>query len=485
MIDAFANDMNTTLYGNPHSTSTPSHLAGERIDDIRTRALQFFNADPKDFDLVFVANATAAIKLVVECFRDATLHRKLSQRKFWYGYHRDAHTSVVGGRELTGSSHRCFTDDDEVDRWINDKRSRPSCNQLGLFAYPGQSNMTGRRLPLSIPKRIRDSSRRNTYTLLDAAALATTTQLDLNEVQPDFTTISFYKIFGFPNLGALIVRKAAAHTLLERRYFGGGTVDLVTVIRGRPSVVLKDDQQLHDRLEDGTLPFHSIFALDHAMKVHKQLFTSMTHISAHTGCLIEHLYCSMMALKHSNGALLFQIYREKNSVFGDTKTQGSTIAFNIFSPSGEVVGYTDVEKHANEQGIFVRSGSLCNPGGVATYLNWSAQELQEAFAEGHRCSAPFQAINGKITGVVRISLGAMSTKEDVDRFLRFMQEHYVDIKVKKSAQTIRIVQEYASSNVFSNKKTSKPTIVSMTWLNARTSLAKLRRGQSAVTITHI
>jgi molybdenum cofactor sulfurtransferase len=487
MIDAFANDVNSTLYGNPHSTSTPSHLAGVRIDDTRTKTLKFFNANPEDFDLVFVANASAAIKLVTECFRDAaSQNKKSSQRNFWYGYHRDSHNSVVGGRELAGGNHCCFSDDDQVDKWINDKKSKPSCNQLGLFAYPGQSNMTGRRLPLSIPNRIRVSHRgQNTYTLLDAAALATTTQLDLDEIQPDFTAISFYRIFGFPNLGALIVRKAAGHTLLKRRYFGGGTVDLVTVIKGYPTVVLKSDDALHNRLEDGTLPFHSIFALDHAISVHRQLFTSMARISAHTSFLGKYLYDSMIALKHSNGAPLFQIYKEQDSTFGDAKTQGSTIAFNIFGSNGERVGYGDVENHANERGIFVRSGSLCNPGGVATYLNWTAQELHEAYAQGHRCSSPKQSMTGKATGVVRISLGAMSTKEDVDKFLGYAEECYLNVEVQNDPSVVYTERQFAASSLFSRKKTSKATAAGSRWSRAKDSLGKFKRGHSAVAVTSV
>lgn len=70
---------------------------------------------------------------------------------FWYGYHRDAHTSVVGIRETTSCAHQCFHDDDEVEAWLGnqtDANVGPQPGQLGLFAYPGQSNMTGRRLPL-------------------------------------------------------------------------------------------------------------------------------------------------------------------------------------------------------------------------------------------------------------------------------------------------------------------------------------------------
>ena len=80
------------------------------MDDTKVRVLRFFNASPDEFDVVFVANATAAIKLVAEAFRD-------TDGGFWYGYHSDAHTSLVGIRELTDRGSRCFRDDSEVADW--------------------------------------------------------------------------------------------------------------------------------------------------------------------------------------------------------------------------------------------------------------------------------------------------------------------------------------------------------------------------------
>jgi molybdenum cofactor sulfurtransferase len=155
------------LYGNLHSASSPSALAGDQVDLVRIRVLEFFKADPHDFALVFVANATAAIKLVGECFHDCALSQK---KAFWYGYHNDAHTSLVGVREYSDVS-RCFKGDEDVDTWIKeggmDGHRHESGNgsgsesghgdgygnghspaRLGLFAYPGQSNMNGRRLPV-------------------------------------------------------------------------------------------------------------------------------------------------------------------------------------------------------------------------------------------------------------------------------------------------------------------------------------------------
>ena len=58
-------------------------------------------------------------------------------------------------------------------------------------------------------------SHQNTYALLDAAALAATTSLDFSNpvTALDFTALSFYKIFGFPDLGGLIVRRKSGYVL--------------------------------------------------------------------------------------------------------------------------------------------------------------------------------------------------------------------------------------------------------------------------------
>ena len=227
-----------------------------------------FNADPQEFDVVFVANATAGIKLVMDAFRD-------HDEGFWYGYHRDAHTSLIGVREAA-KEHRCFASDGEVNDWIDAQDTGVGSPQL--FAYPAQSNMNGRRLPLDWSHRMRTGKRERVYTLLDAAALVSTSPLDLGnpDEAPDFTVLSLYKIFGFPDLGALIVRQASASVFDKRRYFGGGTVEMVVCLKEQWHA--KKVDSLHERLEDGTLPIHNIMALDSAMTVHQELYTSLDQI---------------------------------------------------------------------------------------------------------------------------------------------------------------------------------------------------------------
>jgi molybdenum cofactor sulfurtransferase len=432
--------MLANLYGNPHSDSAPALLSGEAVDAIRLKTLRFFNADPEHFDIIFTANATAAVKLVAESFRDLASSSSV-EGGFNYCFHKDAHTSLVGVRELSGR-HHCFGNDAEAEDWLSGSSSIfNNSHAPGLFAYPGQSNMTGRRLPLSWPFQLRSSpfiSHQNTYSLLDAAALATTSQIDLSdpETAPDFTALSFYKIFGFPDLGALIVRRKSGHVLSWRRYFGGGTVDLLTVLR-IPSVRRKDET-LHDALEDGTLPFHSIIALGCAIDVHRKLYGSMETISRHTLFLAKRMYEGMINLRHGNGQPVCTVYRDddKYEPCTDPKIQGATIAFNVVDSEGRGIGHTPVEQMASQKNIYLRSGGLCNPGGIASYLKVEPWQFKRAQSAGYRCGTgedELQVINGTRMGVVRASLGAMSTISDVDSFIEFLKGTFVQSGVLSGA----------------------------------------------------
>ncbi|KAF2397014.1 PLP-dependent transferase [Trichodelitschia bisporula] len=426
-ITAFASDLNTTLYGNPHSTSTPSHLAGARVDAIRARTLAFFNASPEDYDLVFVANATAAIRLVGECFRDHALRAR--KHAFWYAHHRDAHNSLIGIREFA-TEHHCFGDKD-VEAWLSNPATKPSAAKPALFAYPGQSNMTGRRLPLDWPVRIRATYGNNAYTLLDAAALATTAPLNIDAIAPDFACVSFYKIFGYPDLGALIVRKASADILRHRTYFAGGTVDVVV---SDPDTWHVKRKTLHEALEEGTVAFRSIVALGHALDTHKRLYGSMEAVSTHTAALTRGMHAALAGLRHGNGQPMVWIHNEATAMPGDAKTQGATVAFNVLHGDGTLVPYGDVEREADARGVYVRSGGMCNPGGVQKYLGWNGKAMKMVLKAGHGCATPIQVHEGKATGVVRASLGACSVQADVDALVKFLRSQYLE----KAASTTTI-----------------------------------------------
>lgn len=420
LMDRFASEMTTSLLGNPHSASPSSQLATDRIEDTRLRALQFFNADPAEFDLVFVANATAGIKLVAEALR-------ATPGGFNYVYHQSSHTSLVGLREE--SRHSVCLDDAQVedclagtDTFYHDAERA----SITLLAYPGQSNMDGRRYPLDWAHRFRAVDRPSDalrYTLLDAAALAATSPLDLSEPElaADFTVLSFTKIFGFPDLGAVIVRRKAEPAFAFRRYFGGGTVE--TVVTNKEQWHAPKSHHLHERLEDGTLPVHSIIALDIAMRTHRDLFGSMSDVASHISYLSQRLDRGLRGLHHCNGMPVCEIYSPVTST--STKTgAGPVIAFNLRNQAGAWISLAEVEKLASLKNFHIRTGGVCNPGGIASALDLQPWEIKRNFSAGFRCGSDNDIIAGKPTGIIRASLGAMSTGADVDAFIAFIAEFY-------------------------------------------------------------
>lgn len=169
-------------------------------------------------------------------------------------------------------------------------------------------------------------------------------------------------------------------------------------------------------------------ALGCALDVHKDLYGSMSAISKHASFLAHRLYSGMNNLHHFDGTKVCSIYADNPEGYGNPLIQGATIAFNIKGSGCNLIGHSDVEKAANDKGIYLRSGGLCNAGGIAGYLQLEPWQMKRNWSAGHRCGEPgLEVLNRKPTGVVRASLGAMSTMEDVDKFLAFLVEEYVEV----------------------------------------------------------
>ena len=390
---------------NPHSHSPSSISTDARIAAIRLRLLRLFNASPKLFDIVFVANATAGIKLVAEGFAG-------SPNGFRYRYLRDVHTSIVGAGNLARESK--FMEEHEVNKWLaGGKIPSQKENLPGLFVYPAQSNFNGKRFPLGWIKRLRENCP-GWYSLLDAASYLTTTPLDYSDATaaPDFTVMSFYKIFGYPDLGAIILRKDLGHLLLQRHFYGGGSRAFLTV-----DGIHAPRPVLHEALEDGTLPFHTIMAMEAALNNYARLFGNQVNVARHASIVTRLAYTLLWSLQHPNGQPVCQLYSLLN--------QGPIIAFNILSANGNLVGYVGFEKLASARHFAVRTGGLCNPGGLQKYLDLPSDEMARVFGDGKECGDDTDIVDGKIIGVIRVSFGACSTVEEVCALVDLIRETYV------------------------------------------------------------
>lgn len=411
------------LYGNPHSKSPSSERTTDLIHKTRLKVLEMVNADPTDYDVVLTANTTAAVKLVGEGLSSLECNTR-------YTYLSDSHTSLVGLRNLADDYHPVESEFEMEQQILTQNYSNNNNNKrsVDLISWPCQSNFSGKRYPTKKwLKRIAMAgkhNKNNTYTLIDAAAISSTCPPDLsnnNDCGPDFVVLSFYKIFGLPDLGALIINKRIQHRgfFSNRVYFGGGTVESLTVSEN----FSPRKKELHSCLEDGTLPFHSILTLSIAFDIHYRLYGGFDNISNHTAILTQYLYDSLRQLLHHNGQPLCVIYGVDSL---DTETQGPIISFNLKTSRGEWIGYSDFESVAASNHINIRTGTLCNTGSTCQFINLSEESIIQNHANGHICGDDEDVINGLPTGVIRASLGACSSVHDVDRLVQCLTEYYLD-----------------------------------------------------------
>ncbi|XP_057556665.1 molybdenum cofactor sulfurase isoform X2 [Hippopotamus amphibius kiboko] len=411
------------VYGNPHSQNISSKLTHDTVEQVRYRILAHFHTSPKDYTVIFTAGSTAALKLVAEAFPWVSPGPEGSGSRFCYLT--DSHTSVVGMREIAAALNVTSIPVRPEDMWSAETQDAaagggPDRQPPHLFCYPAQSNFSGIRYPLSWIEAVKSGRLRPVsgpgkwFVLLDAAAYVGTSPLDLSLHQADFIPLSFYKIFGFPTgLGALLVNNHSA-PLLRKTYFGGGTA--AAYLAGEDFYIPR--ASVAERFEDGTISFLDVIALKHGFDALERLTGGMENIRQHTFTLAQYTYTALSALQYPNGAPVVQIYSD--SEFSSPEVQGPVISFNVLDDSGNIIGYSQVDKMASLHNIHVRTGCFCNTGACQRHLGISDEMVKKHLQAGHVCGDDVDLIDGQPTGSVRISFGYMSTHEDAQAFLRFI-----------------------------------------------------------------
>jgi len=547
-IKAVFKDLERHLYGNPHSANPSSSLTGEEVDMARDMVLDFFNAPPGNYHVIFTKGATAALKLVGETFPWEKEHSE-------FLYLRENHNSVLGIREYAHLHDTKFHNvtEDKVDAWLRtteevtfdniefsenvnfgaaplesstvDWASGDECdsssldsnsldwgavkepsaesaetsddewwndddeeamqaslvddNHYSLFAFPAEDNFSGVKYDLSWVEKFQQRSKgflSNKSTrwkvLVDAAAYAPTQPLDLSKTPADFVTLSFYKIFGYPTgLGALIMR-TENNDILKKVFWGGGSVKLASsdtdfhILECEPS----------SKLEDGTIAFLDIVTLKHGFNAMKRV-GGITRIQAHVRALTEYAYDSLSALKHFNGKPLLNIFGNHH-LPNRHDIQGGILNFNVMDSKGDPIGYTRVQKESAAAGFHIRTGSSCNPGACYNNLHIRPKEVEQMAGFKESCGDDTEWMfvqrggvadhplnpdgehavmvssedeiedvmeiikkskvalghEGEVAlhwekvplGTVRMSLGWMSTFEDVYEFVQWMKVSYVE-----------------------------------------------------------
>ncbi len=397
-------------FGNPHSTNPTSIAATHFVESARTFVLEYFKADPTEYDVIFSANASGALKTVGESYPFGAEDQYLLTF--------DNHNSVNGIREFAHSKGAQVTyvpmalPDMRVDETILKTawgKARPGGNNL--FAYPAQSNFSSVKHPL---EWIEMAHAAGWDVLLDAAAFAPTNPLDLSRWKPDYVPLSFYKICGYPTgLGALLARRQGLRKL-HRPWFAGGTITVASV-QGDKYYLAEG----HAAFEDGTIDFLNIPAVEIGLR-HIQSI-GIEPIQTRVRCLTGWLLEKLTSMRHSTGVPLVRLYGPLT-----TEARGGAVTVNFYDARGRTIDHRSIEEAANKVKISLRTGCFCNPGAGELALGISRVELDVCFnGPGHENRLTIDdfrlCIDGKSSGAVRISVGMITNFEDIQAFLRFAQ----------------------------------------------------------------
>jgi len=396
------------VLGNPHSINPTSRASTALVEAVRAAVLRYFHAPAEEYEAIFTPNASGALRLVGESYPFSPGDRYLLTV--------DNHNSVNGIREFARAKGAVtiYAPVRPPELRIDEARlaaelesARPGGRNL--FAYPAQSNFSGVQHGLDWIARARALG---WDVLLDASAFVPTNPLDLGCWRPDFVTLSFYKIFGYPTgVGCLIARRAALAGL-RRPWFAGGTITIASV-QGDGHYLAEGAAGF----EDGTVNYLNIPAVGVGLR-HIEA-AGLETIQTRVACLTAWLLGELTALRHSNGRPLVRVY-------GPTRGErrGGTITINFYDREGRMIDCRLVEKLAGRAKISLRTGCFCNPGANEAANDLTREQLAPCFGQARPITFEefLQKMEGKIPGAIRVSLGVASNFQDVYRFAQFVSQ---------------------------------------------------------------
>jgi molybdenum cofactor sulfurtransferase len=409
----------TQSFGNPHSSTKDTNF----IDECRDLICKMCNTTTSEYTVLFTSGATESIRKIGEMF---------PFRHFLYT--KANHNSVIGIRSYAlskNSSISVLNNELEISDELVTRTTKTTKDGKILIAFPAECNFSGRLYPLEQIEKVKEKYsnlyNEEVYVLLDAAKYCSTNFLDLSVFKPDFVPLSLYKIIGYPTgLGVLLIKKGSEH-ILQKEYYGGGTLDLNVAER----LITVPRKDIIQKFEDGTIPYISIYEAFIGLK---EYLKECEELRERCKQLVRYTINQLDKLYHSNSVKLIEMYYCEPSV---VENRGSIISFNIKNEMNEYIGYKDVERMAALSNIKLRTGCFCNPGACSDYLKLSTEEVVENNKRGHTCWDQKDLIEGKPTGAVRISLGLQSTKEDIDKFIEWLTSTFIS-RTEKLTKTLTI-----------------------------------------------
>ena len=126
-----------------------------------------------------------------------------------YIYTRYNHNSVLGIRKYALANGANFSVVNKSTEFVSDPDA--------LYAVPLEENFAG--IKLSKEEMIRLTHTPDMNVIADTSAYLPTNPLNLNETPFSAVVLSFYKIIGFPNYGACVLRNDFIEKYLQKKNY--------------------------------------------------------------------------------------------------------------------------------------------------------------------------------------------------------------------------------------------------------------------------
>ncbi|CAM6128809.1 unnamed protein product [Calypogeia fissa] len=370
------------------------------VPDAQDRIFQLLNTDRSAYSIVFTTGFIAGFKLMGQAFP--------FQRNTPLLVNQDNHEAV---RTLVTSATEkgakpIIAPIGEMDlslqatelRKILGRRVGWSGGHGGLFVFPVQSCASGVVHSLNW---VAEAQQNGWQVMIDTSTYLPAGNLDLSLHKPEFVLGSIGHLLGYPSgLGFLLVRKDSF------RVQTAGSDNNVKFIRssgssdatpGEKDCLILDEENILN-----TLSFSAISSgLVHLEMVGHEA------IQKRVKSLAAWLLQTLVSLKHKGdpGPPLARVCGPQSM-----RNRGNILAFTVLDSTGVELPPDLVKRLAEKNNIIISAGHLSSPGVTLLVGKPSERVRDTSIFEGNRRQSP----------LVRVSLGPVSTFQDVYRFAQFL-----------------------------------------------------------------
>ena len=332
----------------------------KRYEDSRLSVSKFINA-PSSNNIIFTKSATEGINLVSSC---------LSENYFKDGDEvlvssLEHHANLVPWHLVTKKIKIIsanITSTGELDYTDLINKINPKTK---LVAITHMSNVTGSITDIeTINQKVK---KLNIPLLIDGCQYVPHKKLNIKELDPDFYVFSAHKLYGPSGLGVLYMKDHWIDILGP--YQGGGS--MIKNVEVDSSSYLDG----FEKFEAGTPPIAEVIGFSECLKFINEL--GIDKIYSYESELTQYAYEKMKIINDIK-------------LYGDLTNPTSILSFNVDGI------------HFNDLAIFLDKKNI-------------------AIRTGHHCAQPFMK-HFNISGNARLSVGVYNTKEDVDYFIKSLDE---------------------------------------------------------------